>query len=77
MNKIFLISFSRSGSDILKSKIQNLKWLVLATFLLATLSPAEAQQQKQIVLHWFPNGSGRGRVSVKKPSVKVCVSLDT
>jgi putative ABC transport system substrate-binding protein len=49
MNKIFLISFSRSGSDILKSKIQNLKWLVLATFLLATLSPAEAQQQKKIV----------------------------
>ena len=49
MNKIFLISFSRSRSDVLKSKmIQNLKWLVLATFLLATLSPAEAQQPKKV-----------------------------
>ena len=63
MNKIFLISFSRSGSDILKSKIQNLKWLVLATFLLATLSPAEAQQQKKLSHDWFPNSSGRGRVA--------------
>jgi hypothetical protein len=48
MNKIFLISFSGSRSANLKSKIQNLKWLVLATILLATISIAEAQKAAKI-----------------------------
>ena len=46
MNKKFLISFSGSRSGNLKSKIKNLKWLVLATFCLATVSLAEAGQAK-------------------------------
>jgi putative ABC transport system substrate-binding protein len=48
MNKLFLITFWRSCSGNLKSKFQNLKWLVLATFLLTTVSLVETQQTKRI-----------------------------
>ena len=48
MIKISLKRIFGIQSDNPKSKFQNLKWIVLATFLLATVSPAAAQQPKKV-----------------------------
>jgi len=48
MNNTRRTRFLISQSDNRKSKIQNPKWILLATILLATISPARAQQPGKI-----------------------------